>query len=96
MDISELPPNPIQVPATLLPRRSQQAGRAAGAAVGPDGLARLLVAAPLVDAVRLAEAAETLIFLTAEQAGEVYRHWYRPCPIRPEVTRGSRLTYGRS
>ncbi|MFE0349447.1 P-loop NTPase family protein [Streptomyces griseoluteus] len=83
MDISGLPPNPIQVLAPLLPQRSQQAGQAAGAAVGPDGLVRLLAAAPLADAVRLAEAAETLVFLTAEQASEVYRHLVPALPHPP-------------
>lgn len=83
MDISELPPNPIRVLAPLLPQRSQQTGLAAGAAVGSDGLVRLLIAAPLADAVRLAEAAETLIPLTPEQAGEVYRHQVPALPHPP-------------
>lgn len=88
MDISELPPNPIQVLAPLLPQRSRQAGRAAGAAVGPDGLVRLLIAAPLADAVRLAEAAETLISLTAEQAAEAYQRLIPALPHPPGCSPG--------
>ncbi|MET8134118.1 hypothetical protein ABZV24_19540 [Streptomyces sp. NPDC005251] len=88
MDISELPLNPVQVLAPLLPRRSQQTGHAAGAAVGPDGLVRLLSAARLADAVRLAEAAETLIPLTGEQAGEVYRRLVPALPHPPGCSPG--------
>ncbi|MFJ4732527.1 hypothetical protein ACIP6V_09585 [Streptomyces sp. NPDC088770] len=88
MDISELPLNPVQVLAPLLPRRSQQTGHAAGTAVGPDRLVRLLCAAPLADAVRLAEAAETLIPLTGEQAGEVYRRLVPTLPHPPGCSPG--------
>lgn len=88
MDISELPPNPIQVLAPLLPQRSQQAGQVAGAAVGSDGLVRLLSAAPLADAVRLAGAAETLISLTAEQATEAYQRLIPALPHPPGCSPG--------
>ena len=66
-----------------LPRRTDEAARAAGAALSPGELVRLLCSTGLDVAVRLAEAAEGLIWLTAEQATAVYRHHVPALPEPP-------------
>lgn len=84
MDISGLPkPNILDALVPLLPERKQHAAPAAGAALGADGLMSLLRGAPLRDAVRLAEAAETLISLSAEQASAAYRNQVPALPDPP-------------
>ncbi|MFD8751936.1 hypothetical protein ACFV0O_13280 [Kitasatospora sp. NPDC059577] len=84
MDISNLPgPNILDVLVPLLPARKPQAAPAAGRALGADGLMRLLCGAPIKDAVRLAEAAETLICLSHDQAGAAYRDRIPALPDPP-------------
>ena len=74
MDISNLSkPNILDTLVPLLPGRTQQAANTAGQALGADALSLLLLDARLPDAVRLSESAETLVSLSREQAGSVYR-----------------------
>ncbi len=84
MDISKLPkPNILDTLVPLLPGRAQQAANMAGEALGADRLSQLLHGAALRDAVRLSESAETLIALSREQAGAVYRQQVPRLPHHP-------------
>jgi hypothetical protein len=66
-----------------LPQRTEEAARAAGAALNPEELVRLLCGTELDVAVRVAEAAEGLISLTAMQATVVYQHHVPVLPDPP-------------
>lgn len=74
---------PVRALGKRLPARTEDTAHAAGQALGADALLSLVRSMRLAAAVRLCEAAEGLIAISAEQAGAGYRQHVPALPDPP-------------